>query len=62
MSSGFVTESEALEARKKRQEEWEKVRQPDQPLGMDNFFPHFYDRKKIERKHKLTIDFSFGFD
>lgn len=33
MSSGFVTESELAEARQKRQEEWEKVRQPDQPLG-----------------------------
>lgn len=33
MSSGFVTESEAAEARKKRQEEWEKVRSPDQPMG-----------------------------
>lgn len=33
MSSGFVTETELAEARKKRQEEWEKVRQPDQPLG-----------------------------
>lgn len=33
MSSGFVTESELTEARQKRQEEWEKVRQPDQPLG-----------------------------
>ncbi|XP_011180490.1 PSME3-interacting protein [Zeugodacus cucurbitae] len=32
MSSGFVTESEAAEARKRRQEEWEKVRTPDQPL------------------------------
>lgn len=33
MSSGFVTETELAEARKKRQEEWEKVRQPDEPLG-----------------------------
>ncbi|XP_055855119.1 PSME3-interacting protein [Episyrphus balteatus] len=32
MSSGFVTETEAVEARKRRQEEWEKVRTPDQPL------------------------------
>lgn len=34
MSSGFVTETEAAEARQKRQEEWERVRKPDQPLGM----------------------------
>lgn len=33
MSSGFVTETELAEARQKRQEEWEKVRQPDEPLG-----------------------------
>lgn len=33
MSSGFVTETEIVEARKKRQEEWEKVRQPDEPEG-----------------------------
>lgn len=33
MSSGFVTEQEVAEARKVRQEEWEKVRSADQPLG-----------------------------
>lgn len=33
MSSGFVSEAEIAEVRKKRQEEWEKVRQPDQPKG-----------------------------
>ncbi|XP_072948019.1 PSME3-interacting protein [Epargyreus clarus] len=31
MSSGFITESEILEARRVRQEEWEKVRTEDQP-------------------------------
>lgn len=34
MSSGFVTESELAEARQRRQEEWEKVRSADQPLGL----------------------------
>lgn len=34
MSSGFVTEQEIVEARQRRQEEWEKVRSADQPLGM----------------------------
>ncbi len=29
----FVTEKEIEEVKKKRQEEWEKVRKPDQPLG-----------------------------
>ncbi|KAL4717479.1 hypothetical protein ACJJTC_000628 [Scirpophaga incertulas] len=31
MSSGFISESEILEARRRRQEEWEKVRTEDQP-------------------------------
>ncbi|XP_023934347.2 PSME3-interacting protein isoform X2 [Bicyclus anynana] len=31
MSSGFISESEILEARRRRQEEWEKVRTDDQP-------------------------------
>ncbi|XP_041972513.1 PSME3-interacting protein [Aricia agestis] len=31
MSSGFISESEILEARRQRQEEWEKVRTEDQP-------------------------------
>lgn len=33
MSSGFISEEELAEKRRIRQEEWEKVRQPDQPLG-----------------------------
>lgn len=33
MSSGFITESEILEARRRRQEEWDKVRTEDQPQG-----------------------------
>jgi len=33
MSSGFVTEAEIAEARRKRQEDWDKVRHPDQPEG-----------------------------
>ncbi|KAG6449633.1 hypothetical protein O3G_MSEX006149 [Manduca sexta] len=31
MSSGFISESEILEQRRRRQEEWEKVRTEDQP-------------------------------
>ena len=31
MSSGFVTESEIEAAKKARQEEWERVRKPDDP-------------------------------
>ena len=33
MLKQFVTEKEIEEVKKKRQEEWEKVRRPDQPLG-----------------------------
>lgn len=33
MSSGFITETELAEIRKKRQEEWEKVRKADDPIG-----------------------------
>ncbi len=29
----FVTEDEIEDQKKKRQEEWEKVRKPDDPLG-----------------------------
>lgn len=33
LSRKFVTEAELDERRKKRQEEWEKVRKPDDPEG-----------------------------
>lgn len=33
MSSGFVSEAELEEKRRLRQEEWEKVRQADEPEG-----------------------------
>lgn len=33
MSSGFISETEIIEARRRRQEEWEKVRSDDQPKG-----------------------------
>lgn len=36
----FVSETEAEEVRKKRQEEWEKVRKPDDPEG------ELYDRMR----------------
>lgn len=34
MSSGFISENEIAEQRKKRQEEWAKVRTADQPEGI----------------------------
>jgi len=33
MSSGFVSETELAERRRVRQEEWDKVRTAEQPLG-----------------------------
>ena len=30
----FVSEDELEEQKRKRQEEWEKVRKPDEPLGI----------------------------
>ncbi len=33
----FVSEDELEEKRKKRQEEWEKVRKPEDPVGMVDY-------------------------
>ncbi|ALC41049.1 CG14480 [Drosophila busckii] len=59
MSSGFVTESEAAEARQRRQEEWERVRQPDDPLERPEQ-PYdgrsLYDRLK-EQKNKKDMEY-----
>ena len=35
----FVTQDEIDEKKKKRQEEWEKVRKPDDPVGKTLSFP-----------------------
>lgn len=56
MSSGFVTESELLEARQKRQAEWEKVRQPDQPLGKV-----IENTQKQWVLHRFSVDVLFAF-
>ena len=37
MSVSFVSEKNIEEARQKRQEEWEKVRKPEDPIGNDWF-------------------------
>lgn len=42
MSSGFVTESEAVEARKRRQEDWERVRNAEDPIG--TFSAQFHNK------------------
>ncbi|XP_073823763.1 PSME3-interacting protein [Musca autumnalis] len=58
MSSGFITESELAEARKRRQEEWEKVRTPDQPLERPEEYDSrsLYDRLK-EQKMKKDLEY-----
>lgn len=37
LSKKFVSEAELDERRKKRQEEWEKVRKPDDPEGKNTY-------------------------
>lgn len=37
LSRKFVSEAELDERRKKRQEEWEKVRKPDDPEGKNTY-------------------------
>ncbi|XP_065569842.1 PSME3-interacting protein-like isoform X2 [Artemia franciscana] len=62
MSAGFVSEKEIEENRKKRQEEWEKVRKPDQPLenqvkGLDvdelGFLDYVDNVKRQEEKIRI---------
>ncbi|XP_037948146.1 PSME3-interacting protein [Teleopsis dalmanni] len=59
MSSGFVTETEIIEARKRRQDEWEKVRTAEQPLERPEE-PYdgrsLYERLK-EQKIKKDMEF-----
>lgn len=42
MSSGFISEAEIAEQRRIRQEEWERVRTADQPLGYCYFHFIYY--------------------
>uniref|UniRef100_A0A7G3AKU0 Putative nefa-interacting nuclear protein nip30 n=1 Tax=Lutzomyia longipalpis TaxID=7200 RepID=A0A7G3AKU0_LUTLO len=59
MSSGFVSETELAEARKQRQEEWEKVRRPEDPEERPDE-PYdgrsLYERLK-EQKDKKDMEF-----
>ncbi|XP_056639342.1 PSME3-interacting protein isoform X1 [Diorhabda sublineata] len=59
MSSGFITESEVLEIRKRRQEEWEKVRQPNDALERPE---EPYDNRSLfdklqEQKQKKDLEY-----
>ncbi|XP_030375421.1 PSME3-interacting protein [Scaptodrosophila lebanonensis] len=56
MSSGFVTETEAVETRQRRQEEWERVRKPDDPVELPQDSRSLYDRLK-EQKTKKDMEY-----
>ncbi|EDW48318.1 PSME3-interacting protein [Drosophila sechellia] len=53
MSSGFVTEAEATEQRQRRQEEWERVRQPEDPLERPE---EPYDGRSLYERLKQNKD------
>uniref|UniRef100_A0A182M7F1 FAM192A/Fyv6 N-terminal domain-containing protein n=1 Tax=Anopheles culicifacies TaxID=139723 RepID=A0A182M7F1_9DIPT len=59
MASGFVTETEIAEARRKRQEEWEKVRTADQPIEApeDEYDPRSLYERLQEQKQKKDSEF-----
>lgn len=59
MSSGFISETELAERRRIRQEEWEKVRKPDQPIEAPE---EEYDHRSLferlqEQKQKREFEF-----
>lgn len=59
MSSGFISETEIESQRQRRQEEWEKVRTPDQPLDApeEEYDPRsLYDRLQ-EQKQKKEFEY-----
>jgi len=59
MSSGFITEAEAAEARQKRQEEWDRVRKPEDPLERpEEPYDHrsLYERLQ-EQKQKKDLEY-----
>lgn len=62
LSKKFVSETELDERRKKRQEEWEKVRKPDDPEGKTNT-PRLYSTTTIplhiKRTHPHCVCFCF---
>ncbi|XP_018571248.1 protein FAM192A [Anoplophora glabripennis] len=59
MSSGFITESEAAEIRKRRQEEWEKVRKTDDPLERpeEPYDPRSLYERLQEQKQKKDLEY-----
>lgn len=55
MSSGFISEAEIAANKQKRQEEWEKVRQPDQPLGLLLYSMHTNAHNNARTRTRLNM-------
>ncbi|KAF4091605.1 hypothetical protein AMELA_G00038850 [Ameiurus melas] len=63
LSRKFVSESELEEKRKKRQEEWEKVRKPDDPeeVPEEEYDPRSLFEKLQEQKDKKQEEYEEQF-
>ena len=60
MFRSFVSEKEIEEVKQKRQEEWEKVRKPDQPLGkLQKLLSHIIIHSFLLLVPWRSIDLSF---
>ncbi|XP_014489366.1 PREDICTED: protein FAM192A isoform X2 [Dinoponera quadriceps] len=59
MSSGFISEAEIAEQRRMRQEEWERVRTPDQPLEApeEPYDPRSLYERLQEQKNKRDMEY-----
>lgn len=59
MSSGFISEAELAEQRRIRQEEWEKVRKPDQPeeCPEEEYDPRSLFERLEEQKNKRELEY-----
>ncbi|XP_032683364.1 PSME3-interacting protein isoform X2 [Odontomachus brunneus] len=59
MSSGFISEAEIAEQRRMRQEEWERVRTPDQPLEApeESYDPRSLYERLQEQKNKRDMEY-----
>lgn len=54
----FVSEKQIEEVKKKRQEEWEKVRRPDQPLGKYKHTTLIHTRLELARASEFLSSMS----
>lgn len=56
MSSGFISEAEATEIRKRKQEEWERVRKPTDPIERPEENKSLFERLQ-EQKQKKELEY-----